>query len=95
MEKIKKSHSLKRSFTLIVMTTIVCVFLASIITIYGCYRVQKYVLPDSNEVWLHTKMTMPDGTERETAQRFILDQASKIGILLEEGSEAPDISDTE
>lgn len=95
MEKIKKSHSLKRSFTLIVMTTIVCVFLASIITIYGCYRVQKYVLPDSNEVWLHTKMTMPDGTERETAQRFILDQASKIGILLEEGSEAPDIGDTE
>lgn len=95
MEKIIKSYSLKRSFTLIVMTTIICVFLASIITIYGCYRVQKHVLPDSNEVWLHTKMTMPDGTERETAQRFILDQASKIGILLEEGSEAPDIGDTE
>ena len=95
MEKKKKSHSLKRSFTLIVMTTIICVFLVSIITIYGCYRVQKYVLPDSNEVWLHTKMTMPDGTERETTQRFVLNQASKIGFLLEAGTATPTISDTE
>ena len=85
MEKIIKSYSLKRSFTLIVMATIICVFLASIITIYGCYRVQKHVLPDSNEVWLHTKMTMPDGTERDTTQRFVLNQASKIVILLEAG----------
>ena len=95
MEKIKKSHSLKRSFTLIVMATIVCVSLASIITIYGCYRVQKYILPDSNEVWLHTKMTMPDGTERETTQRFVLDQASKIGLLLEDGTDASTIGNTE
>ena len=95
MEKIKKSHSLKRSFTLIVMTTIICVFLVSIVTIYGCYRVQKYVLPDSNEVWLHTKMTMPDGTERDTTQRFVLNQASKIGFLLEAGTATPTISDTE
>ncbi len=95
MEKIKKSHSLKRSFTLIVMTTIICVFLFSLITIYGCYRVQKYVLPDSNEVWLHTKMTMPDGTERKTTQRFVLDQASKIGVLLDEGTNASTIGNTE
>lgn len=95
MEKIKKSHSLKRSFTLIVMTTIICVFLFSLITIYGCYRVQKYVLPDSNEVWLHTKMTMPDGTEQKTTQRFVLDQASKIGLLLDEGTDASTIGNTE
>lgn len=95
MEKIKKSHSLKRSFTFIVMSTIVCVFLFSLITIYGCYRVQKYILPESDEVWLHTKLTMPDGTERETTQRFILDQASKIGLLLEEGTDAPTIGNTE
>lgn len=95
MEKIKKSHSLKRSFTFITMTTIVCVFLFSIATIYGCYQIQKYVLPDSNEVWLHSKMTMPDGTVRETTQRFVLDQASKLGILLEEGTDAAIIDETE
>lgn len=95
MEKIKRSHSLKHSFTIIVMTTIICVFVSSIITIYGCCRLQKLVLPDSNDVWLHTKMTVPDGTERETSQRFTLDHASKIGILLEEGTDTSIVGDTE
>lgn len=95
MEKINNSLSLKRSFTLIAMTAIVCVFLFSIITIFGCYRVQKYILPDSNEVWLHLKMTMSDGTIQETTQLFVLDQTSKLAILLEEGTDAAVIDNTE
>ena len=32
--------------------TMLIVSLCSVLTVFCCYRFQKYVLPDSNEVWL-------------------------------------------
>lgn len=89
MEKVKKFHSLKRDFTIIVMLSILSVFLASLITIYSCYRLQKYILPDSNAVWLTAKRITSDGTETEVKQRFALDQASALCLLQVQGGENP------
>ena len=49
MEKVKR-QSLKRSFMEAVAMTMLIVFLCCGLTIFGCYRFQKHVLPDSNEV---------------------------------------------
>lgn len=81
MEKIKKSKSVKRTFIWAVAITMLIVFASSALTIYGCYRMQKYILPDSQKIWLHTQTVMPDGTISVTKQRFTLDEPSKISIL--------------
>ncbi len=72
MEKIKR-QSLKRSFMKAVAVTMLIVFLCSALAIFGCYRFQKYILPDSNEVWLTQQTTAPDGTVTEAKVRYVLD----------------------
>ena len=72
MEKIKR-QSLKRSFMKTVTVTMLTVFFCSGFAIFGCYRFQKYILPDSNEVWLTQQTTAPDGTVTETKVRYVLD----------------------
>ena len=62
MEKIKNQKSIKQAFVWAVAITIIIVFTLSALTIFGCYRVQKYLLPDSQEIWMHTQTVMPDGT---------------------------------
>lgn len=89
MEKIKKPKSIKRAFIGAVAVTMLIVFASSALTIYGCYRIQKYILPDSQEIWLHTQTVMADGTVSEAKQRFTLDKPSKVSIL------APDKTDKE
>ena len=41
----------------------------------------KNILPDSQEIWLHTQTIMADGTVSEAKQRLILDEPSKVSIL--------------
>ena len=72
MEKIKR-QSLKRSFMKAVAVTMLIVFLCSGLAIFGCYRFQKHILPDSNEVWLTQQTTAPDGTVTEAKVRYVLD----------------------
>lgn len=81
MEKIKKPKSIKRAFIWTVAFTMLIVFLSSALTIYICYRVQKQILPDSQEIWLHTQTVMADGTVSEAKHRFTLDTPSKVSIL--------------
>ncbi len=81
MEKIKKPKSIKRAFIWTVAFTMLIVFLSSALTIYVCYRVQKQILPDSQEIWLHTQTAMADGTVSEAKHRFTLDTPSKVSIL--------------
>ncbi len=87
MEKIRKSKSIKRAFIRAVAVSMFLVFTASALTIYGCYRIQKYILPDSQEVWLHTRTVMADGRGLEGAHRSILDEPARVGLLVPEGSE--------
>ena len=72
MEKIKR-QSLKRSFMKAVAVTMLIVFFCSTLAIFGCYRFQKHILPDSNEVWLTQQTTAPDGTVTEAKVRYVLD----------------------
>ena len=72
MEKVKR-QSLKRSFMKAVAVTMSIVLLCSALAIFGCYRFQKLILHDSNEVWLTQQTTAPDGTVTETKMRCALD----------------------
>lgn len=81
MEEIKKPKSIKRSFIGAVAVTMLIVFASSALTIYCCYRVQRYLLPDSQEIWLQTQTVTADGTVSETKTRFTLGEPSKVTWL--------------
>ena len=81
MEKIKDPKSIKSAFIGAVAVTMTMVFVSSALTIYGCYRIQKQLLPDSQEIWLHMQTVMADGTVSEAKQRFVLDKPSMVSIL--------------
>ena len=93
MEKIKRQKSIKQSFVWAVATTTIIVFALSSLTVYGCYRIQKYLLPDSQEIWVHAQTVMPDGTVSSIQQRVVLDEPSKLSILSPEGSDEESIRD--
>ena len=87
MEKIKR-QSLKRSFMKAVAVTMLIVFLCSGLAIFGCYRFQNHILPDSNEVWLTQQTTAPDGTVTEAKMRYVLDGSpAPFGQLVADGQE--------
>ena len=87
MEKIKR-QSLKRSFMKAVAVTMLIVFLCSGLAIFGCYRFQKHILPDSNEVWLTQQTTAPDGTVTEAKMRYVLDGSPEpFGQLVTDSQE--------
>ena len=87
MEKIKR-QSLKRAFMKAVAVTMLIVFLCSALAIFICYRLQKHILPDSNEVWLIQQTTAPDGTVTEAKLRYVLNGPSEpFGQLVADGQE--------
>ena len=90
MEKVK-TFSLKRSFMVAVAITMLIVSLCSALAIYGCYRIQKYILPDSNEVWLTQRTTAPDGTVTEAKLRYIIDRPSPFTQLVANGQEQDEV----
>lgn len=87
MEKMRKPQSIKRAFIWMVAAAMLIVFTASALTIYGCYCIQKGLLPDSQEVWLHTRTIMEDGRVLEGAHRSMLDESAKVGLLVTDGEE--------
>ena len=95
MEKMKKVKSIKSAFIWTVAITMIIVFTSSALTIYICYRMQKIILPDSQEIWLHTQTIMADGTVSEAKQRLILDEPSKVSILTPAKAEEEKLGDTE
>ena len=96
MEKIKKPKSIKRDFIWAVAVTMLIVFASSALTIYGCYRIQKAILPDSQNIWLYTQTVMADGTVSEAKSRFTLGIPSGVSMLVpaKAGGEAA-LADTE
>ena len=91
----KKVKSIKSAFIWTVAITMIIVFASSALTIYICYRMQKIILPDSQEIWLHTQTIMADGTVSEAKQRLILDEPSKMSILAPAKEEEEKLGDTE
>lgn len=87
MEKMRKPKSIKRVFIWAVAATMFLVFAASALTIYGCYRVQKVLLPDSQEVWLNTRTVIADGRVLEGEQRVILDEPVDVCMFVPTGTD--------
>lgn len=87
MEKMRKPKSIKRVFIWAVAVTMFLVFAASALTIYGCYRVQKVLLPDSQEVWLNTRTVIADGRVLEGGQRVILDEPVDVCMFVPTGAD--------
>lgn len=86
MEKIKsRPCSIKRSFTAAIAITMLVVSLCSIATIYGCYRIQKYILPDSNALWIQYSITYADGNRSEGGQRVYFGESFQIVEMIAEG----------
>ncbi len=82
MEKIKwKDYSLRKYFMVTVVITVLGIVVASAMTIYGCYYVQKKLLPDSNQIWLHMKTTLADGTIQEATQRVQLNEPTQLSMI--------------
>ena len=78
---------MKRAFIWAVAATMFLVFAASVLTIYGCYRIQKVILPDSHEVWLNTRTVIADGRILEGGQRVILDEPVEVNMLVPTGED--------
>ena len=78
---------MKRAFICAVAATMFLVFAASVLTIYGCYRIQKVILPDSQEVWLNTRTVTADGRVLEGGQRVILDEPAQVNLLVPAGAD--------
>ena len=78
---------MKRAFIWAVAATMFLVFAASVLTIYGCYRIQKAILPDSQEVWLNTRTVIADGRILEGGQRVILDEPVEVNMLVPTGED--------
>lgn len=87
MEEMRKPKSMKSAFIWAVAATMFLVFTASALTIYGCYRIQKWILPDSKEVWLNNRTVTADGQVLEGAQRVILDEPVEVGLLVPNGTD--------
>ncbi|MCI8947231.1 MAG: HAMP domain-containing histidine kinase [Lachnospiraceae bacterium] len=76
---------MKSVFIWAVAVTMFLVFAASALTVYGCYRIQKVLLPDSQAVWLNTRTVIADGRILEGGQRAILDEPVEVNILVPTG----------
>ena len=76
---------MKSVFIWAVAVTMFLVFAASALTVYGCYRIQKVLLPDSQAVWLNTRTVIADGRVLEGGQRAILDEPVEVNILVPTG----------
>lgn len=86
MEKMKSNHhSLKKTFMSAVAITMLVVFVCSAVTIYGCFRVQKLLLPESNEMWLQYRKTYADGSFSDAMQRVKLDEPFVLAELVVAG----------
>lgn len=55
--------SLKQSFTGAMLCTVAVIAALSVLTIWGCFFLQKVIMPDSNMAYLQITNTYPDGTE--------------------------------
>ena len=63
--KLKNKTTLRKAFIGEVAITFLCVVVASGLTIGGCMKMQKWILPDSQKVNLNITKVYDDGTEKK------------------------------
>ena len=74
--------SLRKYFVVSVLATLVIIVLLSLITIWGCMSFRKYMLPDSNNVFLKVYRTYEDGSEVSYSVRVRLEKREQSCLLL-------------
>ena len=80
-------HSLKRTFIFAVAVTVFGILILSLLAIYGSYRLQKWIMPDSNEVWVAIEETLPDGRVTVSESLVEYGQKEKPSRLVMKGEE--------
>lgn len=88
MEKIKmkiRNASFRKSFIYAVCFTVAVVVLLSFVTIWGCLAFRKWLLPDSDEVFLNQTIVYADGTQNQSQMRVKLgdEEQQYPGIVIE------------
>ena len=93
MEGLKKKYrdlSLRRAFILTVLVTFCVVVVLSGLSIWGCLKFRRYLLPDSNEVVLTINITCTDGSTIVMNSRIRLgEEMTPIPIMLAEDENGP------
>lgn len=91
MDKIRE-YSLKKTFVLGMAVTVAAILFLSVLSIYGNYRLQKWLMPDSNEVYLEIETKRENGqVERE---EYLMEYGREefYSPLLAEGEELPKVN---
>lgn len=86
-----KINSLRKSFVLGVTVTVISIFLLSLLAIYGSYRLQKWIMPDSNEVYLEIEAKRENGQVVKSEYRMEYGRKELYGPLLAEGESLPEV----
>lgn len=83
MEQIKrkKAESLKSSFTYAMLFTVFMIIILSFLSIWGCTALQKWVMPDKNQAYLHLTTTYFDGTQTTSTQLVTFGQEDSIPLI--------------
>lgn len=93
MESIKEKYgdlSLRKAFVLTVLLTFCIVVTVSALSIWGCLTFRRYLLPDSNAVWMELEVTDSEGKTTSIGSRVKLGEEMKyIPILFEEENGKP------
>lgn len=95
MEQIKKEKkkSLKKSFIYAMLFTVFMIILLSLLTVWGCTSLQKWIMPDKNEAYLHMTTTYFDGTEATSTLMLTFGQTQNVQVIVEGDKLEPTIKD--
>lgn len=95
MEQIKrkKEQSLKKSFIYTMLLTVFIIILLSLLTVWGCTRLQKIIMPDKNQAYLHMTTTYVDGSQSNSTQMVTFGKEESVYSVLEIGKLQPTIQE--
>ena len=93
MERVK-TGSLRTEFSAAVIVTLLVVVFASAITVWGCWAVRHWILPEPNKVALIIEETSADGKEGQRNHiEFTLDGGAEPVVWMSHEMTAPDMID--
>ena len=95
MEQIKRkrAESLKSSFTYAMLFTVFMIILLSVLSVWGCAALQKWVMPDKNEAYLHLTTTYFDGTQTTSTQLVTFGKEDNIPLIEGNNELSPSIKE--
>ena len=92
MERVKKKYSdlsLRKAFVLTVLITFCIVVVLSGLSIWGCLKFRRYLLPDSNAVMLTLDITTTDGEIVTLGCRVRIGEETPLPLMFAEDESGP------